>query len=67
MSASTHHLRPLTGSSGEEIFECEAPSCGRRIVFNGERRELVILDRGDPSATHEWQFPGVALRGAIQD
>jgi len=55
-----HDLR-VTASPGGLLFECEEADCGRRLVIDRERGELVVIDRGDPYALHRGSIGGVKL------
>jgi hypothetical protein len=46
----THAMIAEATYPGEVLFVCRDAACGRKVVIR--RREMVVLDRGDPSAQH---------------
>lgn len=54
------HQLQVTAAPGGLLFECEVDGCGRRLVIDRDGRYTVI-DRGDPSASHQGSTGGVAL------
>ena len=50
-----------TSQPGGLLWECEVDGCGRRLVIDRDRGELVVIDRGDPYALHRGSIGGVAL------
>jgi hypothetical protein len=55
-----HHLS-VTTSPGGLLFVCERDDCGRRVVIDRDRGEMVVIDHGDRSALHEGFLGGVVL------
>jgi hypothetical protein len=37
------------------------PECGRRLVIDRDRREMVIIDHGDPYAQHFGSMGGIEV------
>jgi hypothetical protein len=54
-----HHLS-CTISPGGLLFTCDE-ECGRRLVIDRDRGELIVIDRGDPTAVHRGSAGGVTL------
>jgi hypothetical protein len=52
-----HRLEGTT-SPGGFVFECVEDGCGRRLVIDRDRGEMVIIDRGDPYALHRGSVGG---------
>lgn len=59
-----HHLNP-TMSQGGLLFVCEREDCGRRVVIDRDRGEMVVIDHGDRYALHEGSIGGVKLSQPI--
>jgi hypothetical protein len=55
------HTLTCTSQPGGLLWECEVDGCGRRLVVDRDRGELVVIDRGDPYALHRGAIGGVAL------
>ncbi|MFI5889595.1 hypothetical protein ACIA5D_05685 [Actinoplanes sp. NPDC051513] len=57
----TYHQ--LTGaiSPGGLLFTCEEDDCGRRLVIDRDRGEMVVIDHGDPFALHQGVVGGVEM------
>ena len=55
-----HHLN-VTTSPGGLLFVCERDDCGRRVVIDRDRGEMVVIDHGDRSALHEGSLGGAVL------
>jgi hypothetical protein len=58
-----HELAGTAGPGGL-LFECTVDGCGRRLVIDGARGDLVVIDHGDLSAVHRGATGGVALAPA---
>ena len=58
--ATVHRLNG-TVSPGGLLFTCDEDGCGRRLVIDRERGEMVVIDRGDPYALHEGSIGGVVM------
>lgn len=57
---SAFHQLTCTVSPGGLLFTCE-DDCGRRLVVDRERGEMVVIDRGDPYALHRGSVGGVEM------
>lgn len=55
------HQLSCTISPGGLLFTCDDDDCGRRLVVDRERGELVVIDRGDPYALHRGFAGGVQM------
>lgn len=55
------HVLTSTISPGGLLFECTVEGCGRRLVIDRDRGELVVIDHGDLTAIHRGSTGGVAL------
>ena len=55
-----HHLS-CTTSPGGLLFECEQDDCGRRVVIDRDRGEMIVIDHGDRYALHRGSLGGVEL------
>jgi hypothetical protein len=58
------HRLTCTTSPGGLLFEC-ADGCGRRLVIDRQRGQLVVIDHGDRYARHEGAIGGVRLAPPI--
>ncbi len=54
----------VTASPGGLLFECTVDGCGRRLVIDRDRGEMVVIDHGDRAAVHRGGIGGVALAAA---
>jgi hypothetical protein len=54
------HRLGCTISPAGLLFECE-DGCGRRIVIDRNRGDMVVIDHGDRSALHQGSVGGVSL------
>jgi hypothetical protein len=45
---------------GGLVFTCD-DDCGRRVVIDRDRGDMVVIDRGDPLALHRGSVGGVEL------
>jgi hypothetical protein len=59
-----HHLS-VTTSPGGLLFVCERDDCGRRVVIDRDRGEMVVIDHGDRYALHEGSLGGVVLGRSV--
>jgi hypothetical protein len=57
------HTLAGTASPGGLLFEC-TDGCGRRLVIDRDRGELVVIDHGDRTALHRGSMGGVTLAPA---
>jgi hypothetical protein len=55
------HQFSATASPGGLLFVCERDDCGRRVVIDRDRGEMVVIDHGDRNAVHEGSLGGVKL------
>jgi hypothetical protein len=55
------HRLECTPAPGGLLFECTADGCGRRLVIDRSRGELIVIDHGDRSALHSGAVGGVTL------
>jgi hypothetical protein len=55
------HQLSCTVSPGGLFFTCDDVDCGRRLVVDRERGDLVVIDRGDPDALHRGFVGGVRM------
>ena len=60
----TFHQLSCTVSPGGLLFACEDDDCGRRLIIDRERGELVVIDHGDRSALHRGSVGGVEMSAA---
>jgi hypothetical protein len=58
---SAYHELTCTISPGGLLFTCVDDDCGRRLVIDRDRGELVVIDRGDPEALHRGFAGGVRM------
>jgi hypothetical protein len=58
------HTLVGTASPGGLLFECTVDECGRRLVIDRDRGELVVIDHGDRAAMHRGSMGAVALAPA---
>jgi hypothetical protein len=58
------HLLAGTASPGGLLFECTVDGCGRRLVIDRDRGDMVVIDHGDRTAVHRGRMGGVALAPA---
>jgi hypothetical protein len=58
------HQLSCTVSPGGLLFACEDDDCGRRLVIDRDRGELVVIDHGDRSALHRGSVGGVEMSTA---
>lgn len=56
-----YHQLSCTISPGGLLFTCEQEGCGRRLVIDRDRGEMVVIDHGDRSALHRGFAGGVAM------
>ncbi len=54
-----HRLGCTTSPAGL-LFEC-VDGCGRRLVIDRRRGEMVVIDHGDREALHQGSVGGVEL------
>jgi hypothetical protein len=57
----TPHQLSCTISPGGLLFTCGDDDCGRRLVIDRDRGEMVVIDHGDPYASHRGSVGGVEL------
>jgi hypothetical protein len=57
----TYHRLSCTISPGGLLFTCAEEDCGRRLVIDRDRGEMVVIDRGDPYALHQGFVGGVEM------
>ena len=55
------HTLTCTSQPGGLLWECEVDGCGRRLVVDRDRGELVVIDHGDVGAVHRGGMGPVAL------
>jgi hypothetical protein len=55
------HRLDCTASPSGFVLECEEPECGRRLVIDRNRREMVIIDHGDQHAQHFGSMGGIEV------
>jgi hypothetical protein len=46
------HVLAGTSGPGGLLFECTVDGCGRRLVIDRDRGEMVVIDHGDRGAVH---------------
>jgi hypothetical protein len=54
-----HRMTCEGENAAEVLFVCGDERCGRRIVVGKSRPRLVVIDQGDPSASHIGSRGGV--------
>lgn len=66
MNDNIHVMAVESSRAHEYLFVCPVDGCGRRFVLKtAGAGDLIVLDRGDPTALHQGSIGDIAMTGSL--